>query len=363
VDKDKYRGVDRNKLLAELREKYGDMPEPGTQEWLGFLIRLKEESPDDYRKALLLGGGVTAALQKEIQRSKRRDAVQGFLNRLFFRQHQGKNVPDKRKIGLLIFAVVGGLFMLAFFVGTSPKKEAQGGGLVKGVPTVVGETGEPPTVSASPSSGSKASGSEAGTGSSAGSSDSTSLASILSSASSSTGSSASAGSSTSSSPTGDASSSPMPPAPAQDVPLLPPPPPPVYGTGSPVPPPPDTSYSAGNPSGPGGVVYPPPMVLYADPGMPVGPTPNSPSTASTANTAPSTPPPSEPTNTSEPRGGMLFITNQPSSMMIFSGQAQSGMAVSEPGPDQTTPSPHTPQSPYPPGVPMPYPNAPGGGQP
>ncbi len=351
MDKDKYRGVDRNKLLAELREKYEDMPEPGTQEWLGFLTRLKEESPDDYRKALLLGGGVTAALQKEIQRSKRRDAVQGFLNRLFFRQHQGKNVPDKRKIGLLIFVVVGGLFMFAFFVGTSPKKEAQGGGLVKGVPTAgqVEEVGEPPTVSASPSSGIS--------GSSADSSDSTPLASILSSASSSTGSSASAGSSAS--PTGDASSSPTPPAPAQDIP---PPPPPVYGTGSPVPPPPDTSYSAGNPSGPGGIVYPPPMVLYADPGMPVGPIPN-PSTASTANAAPSTPPPSEPTNTSEPRGGMLFITSQPSSMMIVSGQAQSGMAVFEPGSTQADPFPSTPQSPYPPGAPMPFPNVPGGGQP
>jgi hypothetical protein len=296
-------------------------------------------------------------LQKEIQRSKRRDAVQGFLNRLFFRQHRGKSVPDKRKIGLLIFALVGGLFILAFFVGTSPKKKAEGGGLVKGVPTAqqkVEETGEPPTVSASPSSGSKASGSEAGTGSSAGSSDSTSLASILSSASS-TGSSTSAGSSTSSSPTGGASSSPTPPAPAQNVP---PPPPPVYGTGSPVPPPPDTSYSAGNQSGQGGVVYPPPMVLYADPGVPVGPTPN----PSTANTAPSTPP-SEPTNTSEPTGGMLFITNQPSSMMIVSGQAQSGMAVSEPGSAQANPYPSTPQSPYPPGTPMPYPNVPGGGQP
>ena len=336
--------------MAELREKYGDMPEPGTQEWLGFLTRLKEESPDDYRKALLLGGGVTAALQKEIQRSKRRDAVQGFLNRLFFRQHQGKKVPDKRKIGLLIFVVVGGLFMLAFFVGTSPKKEAQGGGLVKGVPTAqqkVGETGDLPTVSASPSSGSEAS------DSSADSSDSTSLASILSSASSSTGSSASAGSSTS--PTGDASPSPTPPVPAQNVP---PPPPPVYGTGSPVPPPPDTSYSAGNPSEPGGIVYPPPMVLYADPGMPVSPIPNPP----TANAAPSTLP-SEPTNTSEPRGGMLFITNQPSSTMIVSGQAQSGMAVSEPGSTQADPFPSTPQSPYPPGAPMPFPNVPGGGQP
>jgi hypothetical protein len=363
VDKDKYKGVDRNKLLAELKEKYADIPEPGTQEWLDFLTRLKEESPDDYRKALLLGGGVTAALQKEIQRSKRRDAVQGFLNRLLFRKHQGKSVPDKRKIGLLIFFVVGGLFIFAFFVGTSPKKEATGGGLVKGVPTAqqkVEGTGEPPTVSASPSSGSKASGSEAGTGSSAGSSDSTSLASILSSASSSTGSSASAGSSTSSSPTGGASSSPTPPAPAQNVP---PPPPPVYGTGSSVPPPPDTSYSAGNQSGQGGVVYPPPMVLYADPGMPVGPTPNSPYTASTTNTAPSTPPPSEPTNTSEPRGGMLFITNQPSSMTIVSGQGQSGMAVSESGSAQANPSPSTPQSPYPPGTPMPYPNVPGGGQP
>jgi len=356
VDKDKYKGVDRNKILAELREKYEDMPEPGTQEWSGFLTRLKEESPDDYRKALLLGGGVTTALQKEIQRSKRRDAVQGFLNRLFFRQHQGKNVPDKRKIGLLIFVVVGGLFMLAFFVGTSPKKEATGGGLISGVPTAgqVGKNGEPSTVSASPSSGTKASGSEAGTGSSAGSSDSPPLASILSSASSSTGSSASAASSTS--PTGDASSSPTPPVPAQNVP---PPPPPVYGTGSPVPPPPDTSYSAGNQPGQAGVVYPPPMVLYADPGMPVGPTPN----PSTANTAPSTPPPSEPTNTSEPRGGMLFITNQPSSMMIVSGQAQSGMAVSEPGPAQADPFPSTPQSPYPPGAPMPFPNTPGGGQP
>jgi hypothetical protein len=356
VDKDKYRGVDRNKLLAELREKYEDMPEPGTQEWLGFLTRLKEESPDDYRKALLLGGGVTAALQREIQRSKRRDAVQGFFKRLFFRQHQGKNVPDKRKIGLLIFVVVGGLFMFAFFVGTGPKKEAEGGGLVKGVPTAqqkVGETGDLPTVSASPSSGSKALGSEAEAGSSADSSDSASLASILSSASSSTGSSASAGSSTS--PTGDASLSPTPPVPAQNVP---PPPPPVYGTGSPVPPPPDTSYSAGNQPGQVGVVYPPPMVLYADPGMPVGPTPN----PSTANTAPSTPPP-EPTNTSEPRGGMLFITNQPSPMMIVSGQAQSGMAVSEPGPAQADPFPSTPQSPYPPGAPMPFPNVPGGGQP
>ncbi len=352
MDKDKYRGVDRNKLLAELREKYEDMPEPGTQEWVGFLTRLKEESPDDYRKALLLGGGVTAALQKEIQRSKRRDAVQGFLNRLFFRQHQGKNVPDKKKIGLLIFAVVGGLFLLAFFVGTSPKKEATGGGLVRGVPTAeqVEENGEPPTVSASPFSGSEAS------GSSADSSDSTSLASLLSSASS-TGPSGSAGSSAS--PTGDASLSPTSPAPAQDIP---PPPPPVYGTGSPVPPPPDTSYSAGNQPGQAGVVYPPPMVLYADPGMPVGPIPN-PSTASTANTAPSTPPPSEPVNTSEPRGGMLFITNQPSSMMIVSGQAQSGMAVSEPTPAQTDPFPSTPQSPFPPGAPMPFPNAPGGGQP
>jgi hypothetical protein len=298
-------------------------------------------------------------LQKEIQRSKQRDAIRGFFNRLFFRKHQGKSVPDKRKIGLLIFVLVGGLFMFAFFVGTSPKKEAQGGGLVKGVPTAqqkVGETGELPTVSAFPSSGGKASGSEAGTGSSAGSSDSPPLASILSSASSSTGSSASAASSTS--PTGDASSSPTPPVPAQNVP---PPPPPVYGTGSPVPPPPDTSYSAGNQPGQAGVVYPPPMVLYADPGMPVGPTPN-PSTASTANAAPSTLP-SEPTNTSEPRGGMLFITNQPSSMMIVSGQAQSGMAVSESGSAQADPFPSTPQSPYPPGAPMPYPNVPGGGQP
>jgi uncharacterized protein (DUF2126 family) len=136
----------------------------------------------------------------------------------------------------------------------------------------------------------------------------------------------------------------------------------VYGTGSPVPPPPDTSYSAGNQPGLGGVVYPPPMVLYADPGMPVGPTPNFPSTASTANTAPSTPP-SEPTSTSEPRGGMLFIANQPSSMMIVLGQVQSGMTVSESGSAQADSSPSTPQPPYPPGAPMPFPNAPGGGQP
>jgi len=338
-----YRGVDRNKLLLELREKYGDIPEPGTQEWLGFVTGLKEESPDDYRKALLLGGGITAALQKEIQRSKRRDATKGFLNRLFFRQHQGKSVPDKRKIGLLILTLVGGLFMFAFFMGTSPKKEAEGGGLVKGVPTgqqKTAETSEPPIISVSPLS---PPGSQAGTGSPEGSSDSTSLASALSSASS----------SSSGASTAEGASAPTSP------PNLPPPPPPVYGSGSPVPPPPDAAYSAGNPPGQA-VVYPPPMVLYADPGVPVAPTPNLSSTASTAS-APASPSPSE-SPVTEPRGGMLFITNQPASMMVVSGQGQPGMVVFEPG--STPPSPALPpgQPPFPPETPTPFPNPPGGGQ-
>ncbi len=71
---ERYKGVDREKVLAELREKYPEMPDPGTREWSEFLKRLKEENPEDYRAALLLGGGVTKALEKEIQRAKRRDA-------------------------------------------------------------------------------------------------------------------------------------------------------------------------------------------------------------------------------------------------------------------------------------------------
>ncbi|RTI49584.1 hypothetical protein CSW14_11355 [Thermus scotoductus] len=110
------------------------MPDPGTREWSEFLKRLKEENPEDYRAALLLGGGITKALETEIQRAKRRDAIKSLWTRLFTREHRGKAVPDKRKIGLLAFALVGGLFMFAFFVGTSPKKEAAGGGVVKGIP-------------------------------------------------------------------------------------------------------------------------------------------------------------------------------------------------------------------------------------
>lgn len=361
---ERYKGVDREKVLAGLREKYPEIPEPGTKEWPEFLKRLKEENPEDYRAALLLGGGITKALEKEIQRAKRRDAVKSLWNRLFNREHKGKTVPDKRKIGLLIFTVVGGLFLLAFFVGTAPKKEATGGGVVKGIP-VSGSKTSNPTPSVSLSTENMANNTEAGKGQP--SPTEKGLADMLNSsssktdkegnASSSSGGASSPGGTTQGSASGNPGTTPG---------TLPPPPAPVYSGGA-LPPPPDTSYAATGGAGMGqAAVLPPPMVIYADPGMGVA-SPASPQGA--GNTPQTTGTPPEPTGStgtpSELPGGMLYLNYPNAGMMVVTIPQQGGInASSQPSEPSSpsAPSPSPASSPYPQNAPMPPtpPNSTGG---
>lgn len=357
---ERYKGVDREKVLAELREKYPEMPDPGTREWSEFLKRLKGENPEDYRAALLLGGGITKALETEIQRAKKRDAIKSLWTRLFTREHRGKAVPDKRKIGLLAFALVGGLFMFAFFMGTSPKKEATGGGVVKGIP--VNETQM--AVSASE-------GKTEATGNTANSTANTQtqpglaekgLADMLNSTS---GEAGTTGSGNGASPSGSGTGNEVPPtgtgtstAPG----TLPPPPTPVYSGGA-LPPPPDTSYAAMSAGQTGNL--PPPMVIYADPGMPVttSTSPTSPSPGNTPPEAASTP---QATGTSLGLPGGMFYLNYPGAgMMVVTISQQEGMNAVSSQPSETSsssPAPNAVPSPYPQNAPMPpTPSNPTGG--
>lgn len=321
------------------------MPEPGTTEWTEFLKRLKEEAPEDYRKALLLGGGITTALQKEIQRSKRRDAIQGLFNRLFFRTHQGKAVPDKRKIGLLVFAIVGVIFSLAFFVGTAPKKEASGGGIAgvsKGIAdseskSVVPEVSSTKTEPLGPASVEKADSAVSSSGSTG--------SPLVSGGTNSPSSTAPSGGNGEGSTPGTAPSS-----------VVPPPPPPVYGSATSVPPPPDAAYGATGTGG-GAVLSPPPMVLYADPGMPVSvPQASQPGTPPPASTG--TPPSALGGTGTEGSGSpMLFIAVQPSSMMVVNGEPPTTVSPENPSPAYPGGSPPIPTPPAPQG------GTPGGGMP
>lgn len=300
------------------------MPEPGTPAWVDFLKRLKEEAPEDYRSALLLGGGLTQALQREIARSQRRDAINNLFSRLFMREHPTGKVPDKRKIGLLLFLVVGGLFAFAFFFGTAPKKEAKGGGIgavaagklaeggsvkwegeqssqsstKESAQNTQGPNKDLPVVNASPSEGSVA-----GAVSSLAATDGSSS---TPSATGANGASATAGA------TGGTGA----------VPNLPPPPPPVYGSyGSSAPPPPDSSLASGQTGG--YTVSPPPMVLYAAPGMPQGAS----SAPQAASPAPAPTVEQTASGQSLP-GGMQVYTGQTGGMLVVSSPAPSGMSVS-----------------------------------
>ena len=335
------------------------MPEPGTPAWVDFLKRLKEEAPEDYRSALLLGGGLTQALQREIARSQRRDAINDLFSRLFMRGHPTGKVPDKRKIGLLLFLVVGGLFAFAFFFGTAPKKEAEGGGIgavavgklaeggsVKGegeqssqsstkesAQNTQGPNKDLPVVNASPSEGSVA-----GAVSSLAATDGSSS---TPSATGANGASATAGA------TGGTGA----------VPNLPPPPPSVYGSyGSSAPPPPDSSLASGQTGG--YTVSPPPMVLYAASGMPQGASP-APQAAS-----PAPAPTVEQTASGQSLpGGMQVYTGQTGGMLVVSSStppAPSGMSVSGVGQEATpTLPPVNPPTVNPPSYP---PEMPGGGR-
>jgi len=342
---ERYKGVDREKLLAVLREKYPDMPQPGTGEWTEFLKRLKEENPDDYRSALLLGGGVTKALEKEIQRSQRRDTIKNLFNRLFTREHRGKNVPDKRKIGLIVFTVVGGLFLLAFFVGTSPKKEATGGGIAK-VGQVAASSEKTPETTVSPpgkegkNKGSSPSATESG------------LADMISSAA--TGKSETSGAGAGGpgvSGAGAATSpgtgtTPGSPGAGSAPGTLPPPPAPVYYGGT-APPPPDTAYAATGSAAGQMAVTPPPMVIYADPGLPVG-SPVPPEGAA------SQPSQSAPQATGQPTplsGGMLYYNVPSGGMTVVTLPQEERMSTAAPESSSSTsasPAPTaTPSTPYP----------------
>ncbi len=341
--------MDREAIKSALKAKYPDMPEPGTAPWTEFLRKLKESAPEDYRSALLLGGGVTQALQKEIQRAQRRDALRNLFTRFFLRDHPTGKVPDKRKIGLLIFLLVGGLFSAAFFLGNSPKKEARGGGLGAGVVSGLASSGNSsgssiPKVSVSPQE-------VPGNTSEPVSSSSTSEA--PSPGSSSLGSSTSGSSATPFPSTGSPTQGEGMGNVGQQNTLgnLPPPPPPVYGgvAGGTVPPPPDASLSTQGAQ----VVGPPPMVLYANPGMPTG------TASSPPGFAGSTPPPSGPSepgvsssqgsgNTGEmavfqtPPGGMLVVQSAPASGMQVVSETPSPSGVGE---TPTSPVPMGPMGP------------------
>lgn len=258
------------------------MPEPGTPAWVDFLKRLKEEAPEDYRSALLLG----AVLPRRFRGKSPAHSAGTPSTTCFPAFSCGNTLPAKSLIrgrsGFFCSLWLGDFFAFAFFFGTAPKKEAKGGGIgavaagklaeggsVKGegeqsfqsstkesAQNTQGPNKDLPVVNASPSEGSVAGAvsSLAATGGS----------SSTSSATGANGASATAGS------TGGTGA----------VPNLPPPPPPVYGSyGSSAPPPPDSSLASGQTGG--YTVSPPPMVLYAASGMPQGASP-APQTASPA---------------------------------------------------------------------------------
>lgn len=368
---ERYKGVDREKVLAELREKYPEMPDPGTREWSEFLKRLKEENPEDYRAALLLGGGITKALETEIRRAKRRDAIKSLWNRLFTREHRGKAAPDKRKIGLLAFALVGGLFVFAFFVGTSPKKEATGGGVVKGIPVNETQMAVSASEGKTEATGNTAEGKTEATENTADSTANTQtqpgltekgLADMLNSIS---GEAGTTGSGNGASPSGSGTGNEVPPT-GTGTPTapgtLPPPPTPVYSGGA-LPPPPDTSYAAMSAGQTGNL--PPPMVIYADPGMPVT-TSTSPTSPSPGNTPPEAVSAPQATGTSLGLpGGMLYLNYPGAGMMVVTIPQQEGMNAVSSQPSETSsssPAPNAVPSPYPQNPPMPptSPNPTGG---
>ncbi len=320
------------------------MPEPGTEAWTGFLKKLKEASPEDYRSALLLGGGITQALQKEISRSKRRDQFKEFFARLFLRDHPTGKVPDKRKIGLLLFLLVGGLFAFAFFFGTAPKKKAQGGGVgTQAVSGLLGKEGASsgiPTVDVSGRAKDLNAHSPEGQGdfgpghgqSQAGQ-ERTTYPAGSGVAPSSVQGQGQVESSTSPSPQGGQTGG---------LPNLPPPPPPVYGSYASAGMPPEPSLAQAQTALPG----PPPMVLYMSTGMPSQASPSSaPSPAPTG------------TDTSLERGmeaspSPMLVQQVPSGgILVYTGSPPSGMAVGQGDTVSPAPSP-TPYPVNPPGEPF-----------
>lgn len=354
------RKVDREALKASLKQKYPEMPEPGTQAWVEFLKKLKEASPEDYRSALLLGGGITQALQKEIARSQRRDSLKELFNRLFMRHHPTGAVPDKRKIGLIIFLLVGGLFIFAFFFSTAPKKKAEGGGVGVAVagqlaPDKAEVKGEnAPVVSVQPrTQGTSRSGSggEAASG-------------ISGSASAAAGTSGSAlassgdlgapltqeGSSSTSSAGANGGVLPPPPSTpgggTQSIPSPPPPPPPVYGSFGTSSPPPDPSLAAsGAASGPAA----PPMVLYASPGVSAA----SPSASPQTPSAPASGPAPEPSSSGYALPGGMYVYSIPSGgmMVVASPPSPVGMTAASQTPPESSGQEVPPLLPPTPGMP------------
>lgn len=337
-----------------LKEKYPDMPEPGTTAWVDFLKRLKEEAPEDYKNAILLGGGVTQALQREIQRSKRRDFAKELLGRFFTRQHPTGNVPDKRKWGLWLFLIVGGLFAFAFFFGTAPKKEAKGGGVGAVVAGGLASGDGVPTVEASPKGtgteeATKANGNATGADGNAAKVGSSPLEGGSQGASGATTAEASSPG-TASGNTGNALS--PTPSPPGNVSNLPAPPPPVYGSYGTTPTPPDPALAS---SGGTGYPAPPPMVVYASPGMGV-------SSQGQAQGQPATsPPPSggsvEPQaqGYTLPSGMMVYTAPSPGMMVVASPPSQGGMVVASEGGNQGELSPTSTVP-----MPSPYPTYPQG---
>lgn len=341
------RKVDREALKASLKQKYPEMPEPGTQAWVDFLKKLKEASPEDYRSALLLGGGITQALQKEIVRSQRRDSLKELFNRLFMRQHPTGTVPDKRKIGLIIFLLVGGLFLFAFFFSTAPKKEAKGGGVGTALAGQLApgkaEVGDAPVVRAEPKAqGTSQPGSDgeaAGTSGSASASSGDSGAPLTQEGSSLT------------SPAG-ANGGVLPPPPSapggetQPIPSPPPPPPPVYGSFGTSSLPPDPSLAAsGVASGPAA----PPMVLYASPGVSAA----SPSVSSQTPSAPASGPAPEPSSSGYALPGGMYVHSVPSGGMIVVASPPSpvGMTAASQTPSESSGQEVPPLLPPTPGMP------------
>lgn len=342
------RKVDREALKASLKQKYPEMPEPGTQAWVEFLKKLKEASPEDYRSALLLGGGITQALQREIARSQRRDSLKELFNRLFMRQHPTGAVPDKRKIGLAIFLLVGGLFVFAFFFGTAPKKEAEGGGVGAAVAGQLAsgkaEVGDAPVVRAEPkaqgTSQSSSDGEPASGTSGSASAPSGDLGAPLTQEGSSSTSSAGANGGVLSPPPS------TPGGGTQSIPPPPPPPPPVYGSFGTSSPPPDPSLAAsGAASGPAA----PPMVLYASPGVSAA----SPSASPQTPSAPASGPAPEPSSSGYALPGGMYVYSIPSGgmMVVASPPSPVGMTAASQTPPESSGQEVPPLLPPTPGMP------------
>ena len=318
------------------------MPDPGSRKWGDFLRKLKEENPEDYKMALLLGGAVTQALQREIQRSQVRDQLKGLFARLFLREGRDGKAPHKRKIALFLFTLVGSLFLIAFFFGTSPKKEATGGGV--GVAAAAGVL--------SRETGASAGLDEGGAGKAE--ADETPLVNVnAGNAENADGKPGNASGNARGMSSSGAGSGTEAIGGAGSGATVPPPPPPVYGIAGAVPPPPDTSLSASGQSGQG--FGPPPLILYQDTGLPGVASPGAAVITQTSPPASSASASTSSGSNTGTAGGMLFLALPSSGMLVVQGVPQGGMTMQGLNTPGESGGVFTPGEPPPGGAPFPQP--------